>query len=253
MFNSLYSAAAGMDAAMQRHDVSSQNLAHIQMPGYRRLIVGQQAFGDAFASASQSAEPLPAGGGPSGQPGQSAHLLTDFTEGPLLTTGGKLDVALQGQGFFVVNGPSGDLYTRNGAFQVDSDGTLVTMDGLPVQGDGGPIKIPESTSLNRISITPEGAVTAGGVEFGKLEVVTFDDPQKLERAGVTLFKAPEDVEPKEADGVRVAQGVREGSNSYAIEELVSLIAASRHYEAAQKAMHTIDDAAKRHMNLPGGA
>jgi flagellar basal-body rod protein FlgF len=244
MLTSLYSAAAGMDASTARHEVTSRNLAHMQHPGYRRLLVRQHDFREAL-QAQESPE--------SGSPGvaQGLEIYTDFTPGPMDTTGRKLDVAIQGEGFFAVQGPNGPLYTRNGAFQLNENGELVTADGLLVEGKGGSLTIPATASVETLSIGADGSLSVDGQQIGALEVVRFADPQRLEAAGVSLYGAPPDMPAEPVDAV-VVQGARERSNVSAIDELVSLIAASRHYEAAQRALQTVSQSVERHTNLQGG-
>ena len=140
MLNGLYSAAAGMDAAQARHETAATNLASAQQPGFRRTQVGRGTF-EAAVLAVQHQEGRDAG------PNQSGDLL-DFREGTMQLTGRGLDLAIQGDGFFVVDGPEGLLYTRNGRFFVNEASELVTVDGLPLQGTAGPIRLPPGTSTS---------------------------------------------------------------------------------------------------------
>jgi flagellar basal body rod protein FlgG len=245
MLNGLYSAAAGMDAAQARHETAAMNLASAQQPGFRRTHLSQNTFEAALVAARQKADKATAEGlAPTGD-------LIDFREGPLELTGRSLDFALQGDGFFVVEGRQRLLYSRNGRFHLNEAGELVTVDGLRVQGAGGAIRIPSGSSTESLQVTAEGRIIAEGAELGRLDIVRFADPQQLVRAGKSLFAAPGDMtaEPSEAT---VAQGMLEGANVSAVTELIELIAASRQYEAAAQSMRSITESTARNINSRGG-
>lgn len=238
MLTGLYHAASALRSSEQQHEVISQNLAHAQMPGYRRLTArsGNQGgdFGAELDAASQ-------GGG---------NVSVDFSQGPLVRTDRTLDVALQGDGFFVVEGPGNKpLYTRNGTFRLDENGKLQTLDGMAVQGENGPIEIPESAPFGSISIGEDGVIRVGRQQIDKLKLADFkeQDRAKLVQAGVTLFAAPGSAAPEEATPA-VLQYMREGSNVSPILELVSMIEAQRRYEAAQKSISLLSDSVQRHID-----
>lgn len=239
MLTGLYSAATAMEASSRQHEVISRNLAHAQMPGYRRQTIRHGTFESQFDDEVQQIYSRPALGT------DASDLRTDFTAGTYERTDRQFDVAIQGEGFFVVEGPQGPLYTRNGSFQLDDRGRLVTADGLPVQGQGGEITIPAEVTHDTVRIEPDGTVHSGDNVFGQLRVVRFENPQTLQPAGVTLFSAPDDVRETPADAV-LLQGTRERANVHPIQELVDLIAAQRRHEAAQRSMKMITDAIERH-------
>ncbi|SFI36563.1 flagellar hook-basal body protein [Planctomicrobium piriforme] len=245
MLSGLYSAGTAMDASARQHDLIAQNLAHAQMPGYRRQMVRHGSFESQYDDEMKSGVAFQALGT------NSQDVMTDFTQGALEKTGHNLDVALQGQGFFVVEGPEGPLYTRNGVFQLDDEGRLVTADYLPVQGKGGSITLPPDVSAATIRINGEGKIYAGTTEVGQLDIVNFNDPQKLKLQGVTLYKAPDDMPPEDAEA-ECLQGTRERSNVSPIQELVDLIAAQRRQEAAQKSMSLLSESIGKHIGSQGG-
>ncbi len=152
-----------------------------------------------------------------------------------------MDVAIQGDGFFEIEGPDGPLYTRNGAFYLSADGRLVNASGFNVMSNGGPITIPPPSSESDVVIGGDGSVSAAGVSLGKLRVVSFEDNSLLVRAGTTLFRAPAGVAPTATEGM-VQQGVREQSNVSAVDHLVQMIVNMRYYEAAERALSTMDNA-----------
>lgn len=244
MLSGLYGAATGMNAAAAQHEVIARNLAHSQVPGFRKGLVVMRTFESALDAAQQAQVRGEAWGV------ALAQTATDFSPGGLQRTGAPLDVAIEGDGFFVLSGPDGPLYTRNGTFHRDEQGELVSADGLAVEGDGGAISVPEDVSTDQIVINEDGTVRAGGAELGRIQVVQFADTSRLRSAGATLFSAagaaPEPATPK------VVQGARELSNVSAVEELVRMLAGMRHYEASQRAMRSIGEAVQQHTNPQGG-
>ncbi|MFG0296102.1 MAG: flagellar hook-basal body protein, partial [Maioricimonas sp. JB045] len=162
------------------------------------------------------------------------------------------DFAIHGDGFFVVDGPSGEaLYTRNGSFHLTGDGELVTAEGLTVRGATGAINIPPDTDVSRLVVQSDGTIFADDQEVGRLAFARFEDTSVLERRGITLFEAPPEINP-EQDGVTVVQGTRERSNVHVVHELVRLIAGMRQYEAAQKSLTNLTEVVKNHIELNQG-
>jgi flagellar basal-body rod protein FlgF len=237
MLQGYYSAASGMRAALENQDVLAANLAHASVPGYRRQSLSFEAFAAPIDPANAPTTPL--------HGTKSAQTYTTFTAGDTQYTGNPLEVAIQGDGFFVLDGPNGPLYTRNGQFLLNKQGELVSHNGSRVSGDGGPLRIPPTAA--NISIAQDGTVQADDASIGKLRVVSFDDPRQLVRAGTTLFAAPAGVEPRTSDAA-VRQGYREGSNVQVVNEMVHMISGMRQYEAAAKALRSLSDAMQQRIN-----
>jgi flagellar basal body rod protein FlgG len=147
----------------------------------------------------------------------------------------------------VVQTPRGERYTRNGAFQINAQGELVTNTGDRVVGDGGPIQF-QSTD-NSISINPDGTITAreGGNSRndsarGKLRLVRFDSVQQLQKDGTTMFNAPAGVAPQEAGtSSRVKQGSLEQSNVHSVVEMARMIEVTRTYTQVTAMMQQFSD------------
>jgi flagellar basal-body rod protein FlgF len=236
MFSGIYSAASAMDAIMQNHDVVAQNLAHATVPGYRRRGLTFEVAGSDPSGKGGS------GGAKQIQGPRPGRIYSSFEAGSLEYTGNPLDLAIKGDGFFVVQGPKGTLYTRNGSFQIGANGQLQTKQGLPVQTSSGSIQLPPD--ITTITVEPDGTLMADKTKVGQIKLVKFADPKQLEPAGTTLFNAPANVQPQAAVA-KVEQGYREGSNVQIVNELVSMIAGMRHYEALQRALHAISDAAQQ--------
>jgi flagellar basal body rod protein FlgG len=220
-----------MRAAERNHEIIATNLANAGLPGYRRQVPSVESFGDILLATGDGQPQM-------GLAMQASVAQSDFTPGQLVHTGRPLDVALRGDGFFVLQGPRGPVYTRNGVFQLNGSGELQTMAGLPVRGAGGPITIPPDAK--DIVIRSDGSVVAGSGEVGRLELAHFQDPRQLVRVGESLFHAPAGVRP-ESGSTTVEQHYREMSNVSVVDEMVQMIAGMRHYEASQRALRTISE------------
>lgn len=233
MLRGLYSAATAIDAATLNQDVVARNLAHINVPGYRRTGLAFETFENSDLERFGNESNLGTG---------TAELHTDFTPGAFQKTGRPLDLAIRGDGFFEIDGTDGPLYTRNGAFHITNDGQLVTGDGLPVSGRNGPIVVPPETTPSQITIARDGSVLVSSTQVGQLNLVRFTDNQQLIQAGTTMFRAPPEMPAQEAgEKVAIEQGSREMANVSAVEELVRLLAGLRYSEASQRALRTIGD------------
>jgi flagellar basal-body rod protein FlgF len=251
MLQGYYSAASGMSAALQNQDILAQNLAHGTVPGYRRQSLSFAEFTSPTGATSDTTINQSLYGA------EVAQSSTSYAAGPYQQTGNPLDCAIQGDGFFVLDGPNGPLYTRNGQFQINPAGQLVTSSGYVVTGSNGQLNIP--TNAAQIDIAQDGTVSADNVTVGQLRMAWFKDQSQLQRVGTTLFSAPDGITPQissfgttplpAADGVTpqmsstwVRQGYREGSNVQVVNEMVQMIAGMRQYEAAAKAMRSLSDA-----------
>jgi flagellar basal body rod protein FlgG len=211
-----------MQATSLQQDVTANNLNHAMKPGYQREVLR-------FSAAGKRDELV----------GPEASLHTDFSPGTLEHTGNKLDVALNGPGYFQIQGPSGPLFTRSGTFQRNGQGQIVTPEGNIVRGTAGPIAIPPDA--REIEILDDGTVIADGGEIDQLSVVTFQNPNDLRRVGTTYFDAPPGA-ARLTTGVEVRQGYRENSNTTVVHEMVQMIAGLRQFEAAQRALRSLGDA-----------
>lgn len=239
MLPGIYSAANGMESAYRQQEITARNLAHVQMPGFRRLI--------SYYNTPEGSTPNDSSGvaGP-----RNSSEAIDFTPGGLQRTGETFDLAISGDGFFTVQGPDGPLYTRNGVFQLNQEGVLVTTDGLQVVSEQGTIQFPAGTDLSTVSVLPDGKIMSGKTEIGQLKIVSVTDPQQFRLVGATLMSLPNGETTLPATG-QVLQGVREQSNVHPVQELVSMIAVMRQQEAAQRAMTSLSSVIERHTGLNG--
>jgi flagellar basal-body rod protein FlgF len=175
-------------------------------------------------------------------------LMRDMRQGPIAMTGNPLDIAIEGEGFIMVEGPEGPLYTRDGALSLTGDGRLVTSEGRAVLNSGGaPIVFDpqgESPSIGR-----DGAIRVAGVEAGRIGVVQFAAPGALSKVGDNLWDAQGQAS-ETFEGV-VLQGALEGSNVRPVIELTRLIEISRAYQSAAKIVSDADDLRKRAIQTLG--
>lgn len=158
----------------------------------------------------------------------------DFSQGALRQTGNPLDVAIDGEGYLVVQTAAGERYTRNGSLQINAQGQLVTSDGALVMGENGPIVFQQTD--HSIAISPDGRVSV--VEGsnsrdeslrGKLRLVSFAAPQRLMKDGANNFRAPADMTAQPVGNPRLVQGSVEASNVNAVGEMTRMIEITRTY------------------------
>ncbi|WP_224703717.1 flagellar basal-body rod protein FlgF [Devosia aquimaris] len=157
---------------------------------------------------------------------QDWATIHDLTGGAIVQTGSDLDVALNGDGFFAVQTPAGERYTKSGAFQLNAGGTLVDLNGNPVLGQGGPITFgPAETGIR---IGTDGSISSSAGAKGSLRLVEFANPQALTREGNNLFAGGT---PVNATNTRAMQGFIEKSNVSGVSEVTELIRVTRAYES----------------------
>ncbi|QDC44318.1 flagellar basal-body rod protein FlgG [Methylophilus medardicus] len=251
MIRSLWISKTGLDAQQMQMDVISNNLANVSTSGFKksRAVFEDLLYQNIRQVGSQSSQQsqLPSGLqlGTGVKPVATERI---FTQGNLQQTSNDKDVAIQGQGFFQILLPDGTTaYTRDGSFQVDSQGQLVTASGFPVQPA---ITIPanaQSLSIGRdgvVSITtPNSTATT---QIGQIQVATFINPAGLQAKGENLFVEttasgnPNTNTPGTNGAGLLSQGYVETSNVNVVEELVSMIQTQRAYEINSKAITTSD-------------
>jgi len=170
----------------------------------------------------------------------------DIAEGPIEQTGNPLDVAIHGDGYFVVQAKDGtQKYTRNGNFHLDNTGQLVTQTGQPILTDAGtPVFFaPEDTD---IVINGDGTVSTENGQLGKLQVVTFDKPLALKRAADGMYTTDQLTVP--VDRPQLAQNALERSNVEAVLEMTRMIEVSRQYKSTQSLIDKEDERIRKAIN-----
>jgi flagellar basal-body rod protein FlgG len=241
-----------MSAQQTRTDVIANNLANVNTTGFKRSraqfedLLYQNIQGPSVLGTSESNI------APAIQVGRGVRLTAISrlnTQGALEQTGRSLDVAIDGDGFFPVQLPTGNTaYTRDGSFQISDQGVLVTSDGYQI---GSGIKIPSEVTEVTISATGvvSGSKGAGSEaeELGRIELARFANPSGLEALGQNIFAAtPASGEattgyPLDEGMGRLVQGQLEGSNVEIVQEMVDMISAQRAYEINSKAVKAADE------------
>jgi flagellar basal-body rod protein FlgG len=256
MIRSLWIAKTGMEAQQTQLDTISHNLANVGTNGFKR---GHVVFEDLIyqnlrqagaASSDQTTLPTGLQVGLGVRPVATSRI---FTQGNLQQTTNNLDLAIKGQGFFQVQQPDGTTaYTRDGSFQVDANGQLVTNNGYLVQPG---ITIPANAQT--VTIAADGTVSvaiagqSAPQEVGQLAIASFVNPAGLDPKGQNLWAetaasgAPQAGVPGSNGLGTLQQGYVETSNVNVVEELVAMIQTQRAYELNSKAIQTSDQMLQR--------
>lgn len=256
MVRSLWISKTGLDAQQTNMDVIANNLANVSTNGFKRAravfedLLYQTIRQPGAQSSQQTRIPSGLQLGVGVRPVATENI---FTQGALHETGNPRNIAIQGDGFFQILLPDGTTaYTRDGAFQSDIDGQLVTASGYPLQPS---ITVPpNSRSLTIARDGTVSAVPAGSdipIQLGNIQLVSFINPAGLQKNGENLYKetassgTPNPNEPGTNGVGLLVQNFVENSNVNVVEELVSMIQTQRAYEINSKAIETSDQMLQR--------
>jgi flagellar basal-body rod protein FlgF len=246
MLKGIFNVMIGKHVTGRRMDILAHNIANSLTPGYKasRLTV------DTVKEETQAE---------AGTDVRNSCLISlgtyiNFSEAALVESGSPLDFAIQGDGYFVVSTPRGNMYTRNGQFTLDKDKRLVNMEGYTVMGQGGEITIDGKVVMveNDGSIyVDDGSAGVAKILAGIIKVVDFKDKRDLESAGNSLFmnknvKGGEITPEKFA----VKQGFYEASNVNVMQEMIEMISALRAYESYSKVDQAFGDMMTRLLEVP---
>ena len=227
MENATYTTLTRQSGLLREIQVLAHNIANLSTTGFRREGL---LFSEYMRNLDGEDEPL-------SMAAANAHQ-TYLTQGAVTMTGGTLDLAIEGDGFFLIETPQGERLTRAGHFSTDASGEMVTPDGFRLLDLGGaPVFIP--ADAGPISIARDGTVSAGGQPLAQIGLVQPEDPATLTRASGTLHAASGPVLPVE--GGVVLQGFLEESNVNPISEMARMIEVQRAYEAGQKFLDREDE------------
>jgi flagellar basal-body rod protein FlgF len=228
--------ATSMVPRMRLQEVVANNLANAETAGFKKDSI--------FLRYVKEQQGLNGKTTPSWDTQMINKLYTDYTEGALDPTGRDLDFAIQGDGFFVVQTPNGEAYTRNGSFSVSQSGQLVNSDNYPVLTDGGPLTV----QGGKLTITDAGQVYVDNASLGTLRIVDFAKPYQLQKFNGSLYKAPANISPTQASPVVVRQGYLEKSNVDVLREMVDMIDSYRMFETGQKMIQIQDESLGKTVN-----
>jgi flagellar basal-body rod protein FlgF len=223
-----------MVARARQQDAIANNLANAETAGFKRQSIFMRRL---EAAQTDSRQPwyIPL----------QQEKYTDFSQGPLDLTGNPFHNAIDGPGYFVVEAPEGERYTRSGNFTRNEEGELVTSDGYPVLSDSGPVVLTGEDFV----VGEHGEISEGGVERGRLRVVSFEHPQALTALGRNLFTTTEEAQPDATSLVR--QGYIERANFDLVQQMVEMMTTFRYFETAQKAVQIQDATLDRAVNQVG--
>ncbi len=224
----LYRTVAAMRTNQQRIEVVSSNLANTETTGFKRML--HVAHGAEGWGKDQEHQQVVTG------------TRLDMQQGVLQRTGEDLDLALEGEGFFVVDGLGEELLTRQGQFQLSQDGQLVDRDSNPVQWVGQRGVLDPSGAA--IKVDNRGGVIQGGLPVGRLRIVDVLGTDGIEPNDEGSYRVRAGAEVVQSDAI-VTQGFIERANVQAVDELVELIAAQRAFDSAAQAFRTIDQSYRR--------
>lgn len=283
MVRGIYTAASGMTAQQHRMDAISNNLANVDTNGYKRDLAVHKAFpelllrrmsDDGIVQFPMRRDPIGSIDkspvvGRLGTGVEQNEVFTIFEQGAVQYTENPFDLALEGDGFFVVETPLGPRYTREGAFTLGAEGLLVNQNGYPVlDEESRPIEI----KANNFMIDSDGRLFINArfgddplrlvsqmenewdqpVEIARLQVVGFAQPRYLQKQGQNLYlQTPDSGESSLLDGAArptVLQGFLEKSNVNVVAEMVHMIEVNRAYEANQKVIQSHDQSTSKLVN-----
>lgn len=223
MSSGAYAALSGLRTRMEQLDRLASDIANAGTSGYKAERSSDEVAERPFAAALKSAIDV--------MPGE-ARL--DFSSGPLTSTGRDLDLAIEGKGFFVIDGENGPRFTRNGHFTRAADGGLVTEDGRAVQAeDGRPLRLPGGA----VGVNEQGYITVNGAPVSRPRIVDFDDYATLAREDHARFRGA--AAPKPVADAVVRGGILEQSNVSVMDHIAELTTLSRGFEALQRGVSVL--------------
>jgi len=236
MTHGVYSAGAAMARIELIQEVTANNLANAATTGFRRDLVTTRQSAPGQAGLARG--PLRLG---------QIETAVMLDGGAVEPTGGRGDLAIRGEGFFVVDKEGKSFLTRAGAFTRNANGELVSASGERLMGDGGPITV----ESDEFTIMPDGEVVVGGAAVNTIRLATTKPGAVLRKAGEGRIEMPADgAAGKPADST-ILQGFLEGSNVSAIREMVTLVEAFRSYQANSKSIMTADELLEKAVNQVG--
>ena len=251
----IYTLVSRGNTLQRQMDTIANNLANVSTVGYKE---DQPAFKELFATTlgvaqESDEEPFATHEHLSPYTGVGAFYVSvadmgkNLASGALKTTENPLDFAIVSQdGFFTIDTPQGERYTRAGSFHLNQNGQIVNSDGFTVGGKEGPITVKGTD----VRLGSDGSVLVDGQRAGGLKLVKFPFPNRLQKMGGAMF-APGDPEntPRIAEDVTLSQGMLEASNVDAVREMVKMIEANRAYTTMQKALTTTDEMNRQSITL----
>jgi flagellar basal-body rod protein FlgG len=241
MIKGLYSSASGMVPSVRKQELHANNIANAKTTGFKKDVQFNRELNKAEAKHQLKKDDW--------QLPLVDQDFVDFSSGTFDKTGNPLDLAIEGDGFFVLLDDEGNQYlSRAGMFEVSNDGLLQFPGGLTLQGASGPIEV----GRGELSVSQSGEVQVNGITVNQITPQTVSDLGLLEKAGSSLFRVPDGVELINSSQPVVRQGYLEAANLNIVEEMVDMIITYRMYEANAKALQSQDDSLEQLFGKVGG-
>jgi len=238
MENASYIALSRQMVLRREMEVIANNMANLNTPAYK----GQSMLFVEYLETADNGEKMSFV--------QDISLVRNLTEGQMTSTENPLDLAIAGDGYFEVETPVGTRYTRNGVFQLNAAGELVTSSGQNVLGEGGnPITLPPNS--RDVTVTRDGTISTDQGPAGRLSIVRFEDEQAMVKLADGLYDA-DGQDPLPTEDAEVVQGMIEGSNVQGIIELTKMIETVRHYTSTGKLVNDEHERLRRAIQSLGG-
>jgi flagellar basal-body rod protein FlgF len=247
MLRGMQIAARGMMVQMDKNDIVANNLANVDTTGFKRDVHTINLFSEVLLDRMEKRPDFARGIGYLGFGASSAPVSIDFESGAVRITGNPLDLAIEGDGFFVIESPSGICLTRDGSFTLNDRGELVTKDGLRVLGVDGAMQVPEG----ELVVKSSGEVFAGEVGIGRLAIWRVQDKQDLSKQGANLYRIKSDAPIEEVENPSIMQGCLERSNVSVVREMLEMIVGMRNFEACQRVLRSYDTTLDKCVNDVG--
>jgi flagellar basal-body rod protein FlgF len=228
MSSGIYTAFSGLRAQMDALDMMANNLANVNTTGFKE----DNAF---FTLLEKSINESPGPDQLNSTINQSivAQAAVNPTAGSIRPTNRDLDIAIEGDGFLVVQSPGGTAYTRNGSLRLNDKSVLTASEGFPVLGvTGRPITL----GSGKIHISEDGEVSLDGTAVDRLKLVSFDNISMLQKQGSSLFTQKPGLNSGKPSNAKISSGYLEQSNVNAVSSVVRMVEIMRHFEALQKSL-----------------
>lgn len=253
MIRGLYTAAAGMNVQSKKMDVISNDLANVNTTGYKKDTTVISSFQDVLIKRMGDMQNKVPNNGTVGTMSLGARVdevYTEFTQGSVISTSETMDVAIQGDGFFVVDTPAGEAYTRDGNFSINQYGDIVTKEGYAVMGQNGPLSLGEDflSEGGSVVIKADGQIYLGSSYIDTLDMTNFENKRALTKLDDNLYTSTDGRTDFEGS---LLQGFLEASNVNSVTAMVDMITVARAYEANQKVLQTHDTLLGKAVNEVG--
>ena len=236
--NASYVNVSHQVALRRQMDIIANNIANLNTTAYR----GERAMFEEYLIPTSENQEISFV--------QDVALIRDTSEGELVRTGNSLDVAISGEGYFVIETDNGPRYTRNGNFTTNDIGQLVTNEGrLVLDDDNQPIQL--DLADGELTFAGDGTITSEIGPIARLQLVTFENPQRLRKEGSTLYTTNDP--PLPAENAKVVQGMLEKSNVQGVIEVTRMIDVMRTYQSTQKMIDTGHELQRRAIDKLGRA